>query len=167
MSIRDQIQNPAVGITVAVIGLAAATLFTLIGGGETIEVKKAIYFYDLDTKTLYGIATTDHPVPPVVAPSGGEGVRAKVYSCGNCDDESKYFVGLLEKYSDKAKKAIEEKSENADDLRSQGLLVSLPDGQKWESANDDEGSKIIVGSRRGKCPDGVKLIKCEPRLNPS
>ena len=170
MSIRDKLEkSPTLGIGIVVVVLGVSLVVIMFSGGSPKrELHRATYFYDLDTKTLYGVANSDGAIPPVVAPSGGEGVQAKVYACGNCDDESKVTIGLLEKYNDEAKKFLEKAKPGEEgpelDKAIAGLMVKTPDGKDWISVNDDAASAIITGSRRIKCSDGVNLVKCLPKL---
>jgi len=59
------------------------------------------WFYDLNTKELY-IAPRDSKSPTKAPSDEGKdtmsGVRAYVFSCGECGDESKRFIGYLEKF---------------------------------------------------------------------
>jgi len=50
------------------------------------------YYFDLQRGELFPSSTQDPPIP---APSGGAGVLAHVYACGNCDQESDRFIGYL------------------------------------------------------------------------
>jgi hypothetical protein len=53
------------------------------------------WFYDVQSGELF---THDGNVqPPILAPSGGEGVLAIVYGCGGCDDPSGRQIAYLEK----------------------------------------------------------------------
>jgi WD40 repeat protein len=99
-----------------------------------------VFWYDEGTKMLFGELPTEYP--PIVAPSGAEGVRAYVYTDSTCDDASGRYIGYFEKYPDP--KAVAQ----AVDMISRALLhdqrlLRRPDSAEWVVANSVEGLAIL------------------------
>ncbi|HCD32286.1 MAG TPA: hypothetical protein DER01_07745 [Phycisphaerales bacterium] len=105
-----------------------------------------VYFMDTADGSIY-VDKSDQ-LPPVTAPSGKDGVRAFVFSCGDCGDESSRFVGWLETYTHEAKKAIMTPvaADNGVDnyeLIENGHMVADPASKKWVKVNSEAGFKIM------------------------
>ena len=97
------------------------------------------YFYDLNTKTLYVMpADTKIPMERPSGPFEGDpaGVRAHVFACGQCAEESKRFIGYLEKPIPEADRPP------PDDPRSEVTLVKRPEDSKWVESDSREAAAI-------------------------
>ena len=154
-------QNPAVAIAFAAIVLAIALLILLYGSGligsPAPTSTSKFYYYDVQSGELF--ADQANLNPPIKAPSGGDGVLAQVYGCGDCSGEP--FVGLLKTYTPAAKKAIEKGLPPGPG----GELVRLPgDDTQWVPADSDAGRKLrldSVAAARAHCK-GVEPTPCFP-----
>lgn len=97
MSLRETLtEKPVVGIGVAAILVAVAGVIAyrqFAGGPVTDYTDQARWFYDLETGKLF--PTEKLEIPPITAPSGGEGVEAVVLSCGQCGDPAQRQIVYL------------------------------------------------------------------------
>ena len=116
------------------------------------------WYYDLQTKELFRGEVGNRKAPPIPAPSGGDGVRAHVYGCGNCDGDT--WIGHLEKYGPEAK-AHWESHGSDQDIITAGHFTSTEEGKDWHTYLSDEGQAILA-EPQNKCPKGVKLVPCRP-----
>ena len=155
--------NPVYGYSIAGGVFLIAIVITVIsitssGPGEP-ETSSKFYYYDMNTGELF--IDEANLIPPIKAPSGGEGVLAEVYSCGDCEGEQ--YVGLLRKYSDSAKAAIEK--ELPPDAS--GSLVRLAnDNSSWVPADSPQGQQMraaSVAEARSKCPGQEPKICFPPQ----
>jgi hypothetical protein len=131
-----------------------------------------VWFYDLGSGKLFRAKST--AVPPIDAPSGvlidGEpaGVRARVFACGDCNDESKRFVGWLEKFSHQAKQAmVQGRTGQGQGYSSSsigyidGLLIRDEEGTRWLKASDPRAKEVFQMPRK-RCPYPHVLNSCFP-----
>jgi hypothetical protein len=104
---------PAVTAIVAVVALALAAFQVyrvLRPATPTVSPWAKVWCYDLSTGRI--MVGTERDVPPFStakprADGSPAGVRAEVYSCGSCDDESQRFVGWLWMFNADARAAVQ------------------------------------------------------------
>lgn len=165
MSIRHQLNGP-VGYGLAGFCVLVAIIIIVTSGGEasTRQLTKGTFFYDTATKALF-VAEVD-AIPPIAPPGGGDskaGVRAYVYSCGECTAEAR-FVGYVETYPDDVVEQVRqmpdsvEAQDERDKLRAESRQVSSPDAIEWVAKSSDEG-KQVVEKAMTKCPS---IRSCKP-----
>lgn len=178
MPISDTVQRNKIPITIAsVVLILVASVYIALsllkprGGFERPPEAKA-YFFDMQTKQEF-TAIADQ-MPPIAAPSGGEGVRLFMMGCGDC---SKPFRAYLQKYDADVHGLAKVMAQNPDAMPAEigaqnlqreeaiekiadGLLVASPDRpDQWVKANSDEGAAIVSAAEK-KCPDGFRM--CAP-----
>ena len=159
MGIREQLRNPAVGggIAVAFLLLAVFIMASSGGSGGGADAPSLQFYHDLNTGKLFESPAGN--LLPVDAPSGAlqggspsdiggkAGVRAHVYSCGECT-ESEVLVSYLEYYPESVWSLLDngdrEDRRKAENTR----MISKPDGQ-WVAANSEEAKAI---DNDAKCP---------------
>lgn len=160
MSIRDFLNNNSALVTIlAVVLLIVALGFIVmqLGGGGNRVRTIPVYYYDLDTGELF--ERESDTIPPVETSSGEmNGVRAFVFACNDCSDESDRFVGYLEMFTQEAKEILEMAPEDRPedvpyDFYESGRLVKTPESDRWFEANSPQGFQIME-SVREQCPDG-------------
>lgn len=98
-------------VCVCVVGFAIwRTIF--VGTGYNFKGPDGFWIYDLTS----GEVSVRGPLefPPLALESGGAGVRAEMFSCSSCSDESTHQIAVLFKYSDPMK-AVLERGEYTDD----------------------------------------------------
>ncbi len=148
-------------VAIAMMLTALAIIFTTMKPAES-PSDVPVYFYDLNTGKTF-VARSDR-VPPIEAPSdfefGGDlsGVRAHVYSCGRCTDDSERFVGWLETYTLEAKFQIQstrQRKESEEDeppvvvaeddyeMIEQGHLIRSVDSEEWVTIDSEEGIAVM------------------------
>jgi hypothetical protein len=177
MKIREWIEDHsgvATALAVIALGIAAAFFyfrFTHSTGASPSHT----YFYDLGSDQVNPIdrlfPADANEVPPIGAPSGKlmpdgtpAGVKAWVFSCGNCGDRASLFVGYLEsgtkEYRDaliqfrKATKGGQQVTVPPLVMSHRGQFLSLPDNIRWFEYASSTGQKIIsdVETRCGGDP---------------
>lgn len=107
----------------------------------SIEATHYVYFYDLATQAVFSGSRYD--IPPVNTESDEmqddgrpTGVRARVFSCGACDDESSRFVGYLETFT-----------REAQDLQADIVLKAMELGESPRPLSPDEAKQVADGTR--------------------
>ena len=144
-----------------------------------------LWCIDLHTNKLFAARSTD--IPPFDAPSGelledGEpaGVRAYVYTCGECEgdlagktpeevEELGLFVAYYEKYAPDLKERMLERQRVQEETGRPGpefrmvvgRLLRLPDQEQWHDAATVFGREIEIGPSR-QCDDPSTLQLCGP-----
>jgi hypothetical protein len=162
MSLRDLLQKPAVGGGAAAALIVGAVVYTVFFSGPDYtgpKVETAYHYYDLKSKQFF-----EGPMDkfsPIAAPSGGEGVRAYVFSCSDCADTASRFTAYLFKNSEAAKKLLEDSADMTGGANYKawydGQLVSKPEGGEWVNIHSPEGV-AIAGTAKAKC--GEKAVEC-------
>jgi hypothetical protein len=159
-----------IGVSVAVILIFLISLFRSCTPASPPRITRA-YYYDLGTNQLFSASESN--VPPIPAPSDdgkkgqASGVHAYVFSCGDCDDDTKRFIGYLETFTPEAHQAaIELQNPNsattgpAMSAHIAGRLVMNPDDKKtgWVPSRSRQGSNI----QSSKCGAGHMPTPCFP-----
>lgn len=147
---------------------------------RTLEESQHAFFYDISNGALFSASKFD--IPPINTDSGElqpdqrpTGVRARVFSCGSCEDEASRFIGYLETFSrdaqnlqqDVVQQSIEAgeapRSLSADEMKqvAEGRLVAAEPGKDWFPAESPEAKTIIDGIG-GKCAPKQKAVECFP-----
>jgi len=163
LNLREIVNRNAgvvIGTTVVVVIIASALAWrTFSGPPEAFQkpkLQKMAYWYDLNTKELFEAPLTeDMEMETDSGPyeGGPAGVRAKVYSCGNCRENR--FIGWLEKRNPEVKGQV------LDELQlSRAFLVRSEDGDQWVPLSSPAGQRII-NSVDDRCATG-ELKKCWP-----
>lgn len=163
----------AIILLVVALGAVASNIF----GGRGVPGPVDVYYYDLKTGELFTAKSSQFP--PIHAPgSDGTGhpmgVRAYVYSCTDCSDESTRFVGYLEMYTPEAKKILENPPtmEDPDNLAAmdsfmmveeEGHLVRAMDNEMWVLQMSEEGF-MIMEDVQTQCGDGAIPHPCMPNM---
>jgi hypothetical protein len=131
-----------------------------------------MYYYDLNTGQLF--SGPINAIPPIETPSGktpaGEnaGVKAYVFSCGDCADASQRYIGWMEKADAMAKKMIENPDagpnlNNIDQLigtLEKGTVQISEDGKTWVSFTSQEGVALMQKAQ-ARC-GGAAPVTCFP-----
>lgn len=170
-SFRDWANRNSAVATIAAVAILVVALVMLVssgGGGPTASGNA--YFYDLETGEVFvGDATA---IPPIQSPAGNQAVRAHFYTCTECTEEAR-FLGYYEKYTDEAKKAIEEAQQSsgsgeagseaemrAYEASMSGMLYS-EDGENWQRSQGPGGAGPQQKLQE-KCGEGQRLKYCAP-----
>lgn len=183
MKARDWMNNNSALVTIAAVVLLVISLGVIImqtrGPGSVRAID--LYFYDLNTGKLF-VAKSDH-IPPIKAPSGpfGEqglpgGVRAHVFSCGECGDftgmtaeqvvQAGGYIAYLEMYTPQGKAALtaDPSDPNAAPMMIDPMeqtLVKPVDGDQWMSMYSERGYRMTDAAMQ-QCPDGSPGQACRP-----
>ncbi len=164
MSIRNLLQGkPVVGIVVVIVLVAVSVWIT----SRQQRVVGPTY-YDLQSGELFAYNGDD--MPPVTAPSGGEGV-AHVFACGSCDDQDARFIGYLEKYTDEGKaqarriaEAIAASTKDSPpppQMQPERVVSAFVHGEppRWINALDPVAVGMIAGVRQ-RCTGKGSIAQC-------
>jgi hypothetical protein len=153
MKLAKWIQSKPVMLGLAVLCLTLALVQVLRPRGEA-GVSHA-YYWDLGSGELF-IAPL--AIAPIEAPSGaGQGVLAMVFSCGQCDERSR-FVAWLEQHNEAARQMIQ--AGNRDDPRYQevvaaGHQIAAPPAPGTEPqwiASQSPQAAAVMKAGTGRCP---------------
>ena len=130
------------------------------------------WYYDLREKRLFASAVEE--LPPVNSPWNHPSVRAHVYACGECTEQDR-FIAYIEVFSYESKgtqERIESREQSGkavpEDDRIRAIVkdghgIRGVDGVEWVPFYSEMGSEIRKKARdRSRCPEGVKLVKCNP-----
>jgi len=160
-------ENPGLryGITAA---LAALCLFLVLrwflsgtGGDTPPPPITKWYFYNVKTKKLFPVdAATEAPIDTDSGPKTG--VRAMVFACGDCSDQTKHFIGYLQSRKP-FQKSMLNNDKSAKMFKPGVTMVEVirePDSNKWVLVNSKEGAKI-QGKVQQRCGDQHTAI-CHP-----
>ena len=100
------------------------------------------YWYDMKTGKLYGAPGPN--LSPMLAPSGGEGVKAAVYAEKDCADPKDRFAVYLWKFPPPGGPAA-------------AILIKTPDEDEWVFRSDGERYELVAVAEAER---GVKLTRC-------
>jgi len=159
-------ENPnVVAIVITVISVTALMWFKVFDtdGRQIRSARDAdTWFYDIDADRLFIAPATSNP--PIVAPSGGEGVRAHVMACGRCTRRRR-FISYLSKYTPEVKEALEKMDEtdgvHFDEVWYESTeLVSRKEPIEWVPAESEEANAIYE-SIHTHCEPG-RISYCTP-----
>ncbi|HAI14361.1 MAG TPA: hypothetical protein DCM28_21835 [Phycisphaerales bacterium] len=158
MNLREWMNQNSAVVTIIAVVLLLVSLGVIIMTLTPKQVGRVVDVYFMDTDDGKLFVDKSDQLPPVVAPSGKDGVRAFIFSCSDCGDEASHFVGWLETYTPAAKKAIEAPVEGPEggmdnyELIENGHMVADPVSKKWVPANSEYGFKIM-DMIQNKCGD--------------
>ena len=157
------VKNPVVA-AVAVIVLVVALYIILrqVGLGGRGNPSDA-FWYDVDKGVLF---PHEGATSPIEAPSGGEGVRAYVFACTSCDDDSDRFIGYMERYTPEGKRILAEEEAKAPTERNpMARMAAMPHLEirretdtEWYLSQDE--ITIIKDEITQRC-GGKKAIPCK------
>lgn len=152
MSIRKVIEKNRGPIAVVAMVVIVAAIFWMMrsglgGSAESDQSHRNIWLYDLNTGSLF--ASNGPAIAPTTAPSGGQGVYAHVYACGQCGDAAQRQVVYLSTHPDG---------------NPAGRLVAAVDPSNppnksnpptWFDEQSDEGIAVaeLVSKLAQTCPD--------------
>lgn len=164
MSIREFTQKyPVVAVVLAVVVVGFAVY--RVAGGKRGGSGNLRWFYDVQTGQLF--SHDGNALPPIAAPSGGEGVRAHVFTCGNCSNAADRQIAYLEKN-------VRPETPTGDATTptnpNPGQMMMLKEGRQLVAQPDTELKWIALESPAGmrltrmadRCPDPKKLQMCQP-----
>ena len=138
MSVREWLNNNpqvSMGVAVAVVIVALVALawqFRDVGQRSAPDA----YFWDIQAGEAF--VRSGDELAPIEAPSGGEGARAQLYTCGECAPDE--WFGYLEKYTDDAKQRYEASGELPS---AEEHFIRALDGDRWMPYYSQEGQRII------------------------
>lgn len=163
MSVRHKLNGPiGIGAAVGLVLIALLYVFVFANFGNERQLTEAEFFYDIQQKRLFTARPT--PWTPIDAPSGAKnGVKAYVYSCGECSDKDKRFIAFLEMYTDEALKSVIDGSishEERSQLQGEGWRIRKVDDQDWMQGTTKEARQMMRDASR--CPDGKEAQRCRP-----
>jgi len=171
MGWRQTVQkNRPLVVAVTVVVIAGCFFWITSQGDKRGAVPGNVYFYDLKTRQLFSVNRNKQP--PMIAPSGGESVKAVTYSCGECSQGTPE-VAYLTSYTEQALSAINELAtatqSNADMSLprkiQEGTLVALPPDAEGSAPNwvpiDSPTASAIMNRLRDACGNG-SATECFP-----
>lgn len=154
--------------------LCALTVIVLYVKPRAVPPWPMAYYYDLSTDSVFVARTGE--LPPVFTPQSRgygkrNGVRAYVFSCGDCSkNDTKRFIGYLEAFTDETKSRISDAGGNrlgSPFMPMEGHLYASPDDrEKWVSASSEE-SRTIWAKVTQKCGGTQPPRACSAEEDPA
>lgn len=163
---RDMLrERPGVvgGFAGVIMLIAAASL--LLQFRTPPERVETIWYFNESTQKL--VAAEDQLSPARATAVGADDlVRAYVYSCGECSDESSLFVGYLEKFPPDVKASVVRYSRIGSDtgVIMPRALVKRRADREWVPADGDEADNI---KRTPTCENDGAIRQCSGPVNAS
>lgn len=149
-------------VTVLVVGLAYLAFITWAGRGGP---KKGVYFMDTTTGELVPVYGALAEKTPQKFQNGNEGVRAIVYSCGQCKGDEDMRIAYLEKWTPEALSARESGDRELLDTLFQHdkvIRIGHPKSKKWFNLASPESEWLLGVVRNTKCRDIKFANECFP-----
>lgn len=117
----------------------------------------ATYYWDLEAEEEF--VAHERTLLPIEAPSGGAGVQARLFTCGECNERE--WFGYLEVNTDRPNP---EEGEPSSLLNLQGHFVRDVHGSQWFAYTSAEGQALIERSQPASSPCGAgpDPKRCEP-----
>lgn len=164
MGIRETLnKNPAITTagTAGIIVVALAFIIYQLSGSNRPQIQTEAYYTTDDGKTWF--ADDINKVPPFDH-KGSPAVRVYLFTCDGGKTE---FVSYLQKYTDEAKKRLEEIQKAGpeqnpgmqEEIYMTGVLVKKPGQTGWMRQMDPAAQETVIIN----CPDG-KMENLEPVL---
>ena len=158
MDFLERWPKTSVAVTAAALILAVVSLANYFIRGNQ-RPKGDLWFYDIKARRLF--PASDLGVPPIDSPSGpGTGVRAQVFSCGECTEKER-FIAYLETLTPQGKELVEAQVKAngnrtgigfALEKQPYAVLVRLVDDETWYPQASAEGQALMQAGRlRGGC----------------
>lgn len=140
------------GVVVVIVAIAGFILIRSNGGSEAL----GSWYYDLGTGELF--VGPDSAIAPIEAESGvNQGVRAYIYTCGDCSSEQRKLI-YLSKMTEEAKQALSTSiaqpgvESEATRIVDEGERVAMPPQNPgapvtWVAATSPQGRSIMAALR--------------------
>lgn len=157
--VRDTLAKHQRLVIVLALVLLGVTWWRILSGDAMPENGGRAYFYDMDTGKLYVDSAMKNP--PTKAPSGGEGVIAHVFTCADPADESKRFIGFLEKYTPEYQKTRDQGQAMLPSMAARHQLIRAPEGGDWVPLDSEGGQRILAALAARRKP-GENMVSCVP-----
>lgn len=170
MGLREIMQSNQPIVAVLAVVVIVGSIVWMSGGGSGNSLPKSVYFYDLGSGELFPADRAAQP--PIDAPSGaGQGVKAVVYACGECNDAA-LSVAFLTTYTPEAVAAMKKMATATDgevdialsEAIERGSLVAVPAAEgaevQWVNAMSEAGNAIM--GRAGELCGNEPAKPCFP-----
>ncbi len=119
-----------------------------------------IWYYDLNQQELFAASYQGSTLPATTDSAGAPGgVRAFVFSCGDCDSGA-MFVGYLEKFTEQAEHARKQLDDLDSAADEQELWQQVSEGRFIRTTETDEW--VLYDSPDGRHIRGRTLNRCNP-----
>jgi hypothetical protein len=150
---RQHIAKYGLPIVIGLLLLVVLIVYFSMWGGTVRGQPMAFY---VDEESGVESVQPASKFPPLIV--GGRAlVRVVKFSC---DGGKTVQVGYYERYTDEAKRLLEEDDPNAPEISMRGLLVRSPEkGSRWVPQLSDLGKEITA---RARCDDPKQLISVSP-----
>jgi hypothetical protein len=143
-------------VAMAILAVAAIRILGMMGPPDVTRA----WYYDLGTGELYAAAAD--AVPPIEAPSGGDGVRAIVVSCDQCSDASQRQIVYLEKWSQEDRAYLMAPDDAGDRAEPAPLVATPGQAVQWVDMESPQGRAIVAAANAvyQQCPETYR--RCRP-----
>lgn len=131
------------------------------------EVPRTQWFLDVGTGKLYTVdaevAAPQEPPSRATLPDGSPGgVKAYVFSCGDCNDARTHFVGYVATLPESERvKPLDLRNPSAATIARITVTNTSALGLEWHSMKSEKAEKILL-DLQSRCKDGGALHECSP-----
>lgn len=131
------------------------------------DVPNRQWFLDVGTGKLYpvdaNLPAPQEPPSRATLPDGSPGgVKAYVFSCGDCNDARAQFVGYVETLPESERvKPPDMRNPSAATIARITVTNTSALGLEWLPMKSEKAEKIIL-DLQSRCHDGGKLTECLP-----
>lgn len=171
MSFRTTLQKNAPFVILAALALLVLSATVIWrnrpGSGTQQQALRHQWFFDVGTGKLYivDIDTAPPQVPEsraTLADGSPGGVKAYVFSCGDCADPATHFVGYVATLPESERvKPAELRNPSAETIARVLVTNTAAVGLEWVPRNSEKAERIRM-DLQGRCKEGQSLKECPP-----
>ena len=151
-------RNPVTGIVASVVTLLCVVWLFFYYTRPPEFPPYESWYYDMGTNELYG--APGQGFPPKEAPSGAEGVKAKVYAVNDCSDPKDRFIAYIWKFTPEGQHTMYTTFDIAVGQYTSAtqMLVRRLDEDEWTLRSPEERKEIVDEEREKR--DAAELKHC-------
>lgn len=179
------IRHPVAGAGLATTLLAVCLVYMVLTATATMGGPSKCYYFDMASGRLF-TAPSGQLLPIAVPspdaavtsdlPSGG--VRAYVFTCGDCGDRKSRFIGYLQTHNPRTVERMSKRGHGGQPMSTALKLLHLQESDDGllirafnSGTNQAEGEWVPERSPQGalvyqsvsmRCGDGGRIVRCEP-----
>ena len=153
-------------LTLFIVALVGTTAFAVFRPGSigSTGSQKEFWFMNTESGELVAIDQKEGEFSPINTETGAELVRAHVFSCDSCDDNS-ITIGYMEKHTPEGLAALRARdwpTLNTWSDSDKAIAIGDPKTRRWHSESSPDAQKLQDSYAVKKCKNGKWLRACSP-----